>query len=164
MKRFLAVLCCMTLCMAFAACGDVKTESSSEKVETKPAQTTMTLLPQQSQDSVIAPDSDNADKTVQEYLDENKESFDVLKESMGGTGMKLDVFARDNSLVYSYQYTFDITDIDSVKETLEQGFDTIKDSYSQTFNALSADVPSARSIVVEYLDSEGNLITTYEFL
>lgn len=154
MKKLLALVCCLSFCMAFTACKNDKTDSVSEKTTTTASQTTTTLI-EQSQ----APDPD---KTVEDYIKENKESFDVFKQSMGGTGLELDISARENSLVYSHRYTFMINDIETVKETLEQGFESVKESYVITLDALKIAVPTAQSIILEYFDIDGNLITSCE--
>lgn len=70
---------------------------------------------------------------------------------------------RENSLVYTYKYTTDIDDIETVKETFDQSLEAGKDSYIQSLNALKLIVPSTESIIIEYLDKDGNIITSGEF-
>lgn len=156
MKKLLAVLSCLTICLSFAACGD-KDESSAEKAESKASVESSSIV--ESEASADASES----KTLQDYIDENKETFDVLKNSYKDSGMELDVLTRENSLVYTYKYTTDIDDIETVKETFDQSLEAGKESYIQSLNALKLTVPSTESIIIEYLDKDGNIITSGEF-
>lgn len=150
MKKIITCLCCIATLVSFAACNDTKTESKAEKTSTTTTK------------SIEISQADVTFNTVKEYVESNKESFQAYKESMGGTGLGLDIYARDNSLVYSYRYSFDIDDIESVKETLEQGFEATKDTYQLTFKAVKSEVPTVESVILEYLDKDGTLITSYE--
>ncbi len=158
MKKLLAVLSCLTICLSFAACGD-KDESSAEKAESKASVESSSVEESKADESADASEG----KTLQDYIDENKETFDVLKNSYKDSGMELDVLTRENSLVYTYKYTTDIDDIETVKETFDQSLEAGKESYIQSLNALKLSVPSTESIIIEYLDKDGNIITSGEF-
>ena len=155
MKKLLAILSCLTICLSFAACGD-KDDSSAEKAESKAAV-----------ESSVAESEASADasegKTIQEFIDENKETFDVLKDSLKDSGMEMDILARENSLVYTYKYTIDVGDTETVKATLDQGLESQKDTFVQILDSLKLTVPTTESVIVEYLDKDGNIITSGEF-
>lgn len=164
MKRFIAILCCLSVVLALSACGEKDTASSAEK-STKATQNTSVTdssaaQTDQSQAEITAPE--NSFASVSDFFEANKESFLLYKEAMGGTGLSLDVKVRGNSLVYSYQYTYEIGDFDLVKETLELGFDQTKESFGITLEAMKKEVPTAESIIIEYLDMNGDLITSCE--
>ena len=159
MKRLLAVLSCMAICLSFAACG-AKDDSSDEKSESKASVESSEITESKDEAS-----SENAaeGKTAQDYIDENKETFDVLIDNMKGTGQELKVIARGNSLVYSFKYSGEIKDPEAEKTNLNNMFEVQNEAYKQIFNSLKADIPSIESFIIEYLDKDGNVITSGEF-
>ena len=159
MKRLLAVLSCMAICLSFAACG-AKDDSSDEKSESKASVESSEVTESKDEAS-----SENAaeGKTIQDFIDENKETFDVLKDSLKDSGMEMDIIARGNSLVYTYKYSIDVGDAETVKATLDQGLESQKETFVQVLNSLKLVVPATESVIVEYLDKDGNVITSGEF-
>lgn len=156
MKKLLAVLSCLTICFSFAACGD-KDESSAEKAESKASVESSSVV-----ESEASADASEG-KTIQDFIDENKETFDVLKDSLKDSGMEMDILARENSLVYTYKYTTDVGEIETFKAALDQGLESQKDTFVQVLNSLKLAVPATESVIVEYLDKDGNIITSGEF-
>jgi hypothetical protein len=124
MKKFLAVLICLVICLSLAACG-----SSNRSLE------------------------DYAAAAKEEV----SESIDSIEDA------KFDILARGNSLVYSYQYTVDFGDTSALKEALDQALTSQADSFQDLLSSLKSAVPDAESIIVEYLDLNGNIITSREF-
>lgn len=164
MKRLISCLCCFALCVALTACGKKDEQSAAEKTTKGTTQTT-TVTESTAQTDVSQQNTDSSMVTyasVAEFFEANKEAFLVYKEAMGGTGLSLDVNARDNSLVYSYRYTQSIGDSELVKDALESGFDKIKETYKETLKELKKQVPSIESVIIEYLDMDGSLITSCE--
>lgn len=159
MKRLLAVLSCMAICLSFAACG-AKDDSSDEKSESKASVESSEVT--ESKDEASSADAAEG-KTIQDYIDENKETFDVLKDSLKDSGMEMDIIARGNSLVYSFKYSEEIKDIEAEKANLNNMFEVQNEVYNQTFNSLKVDIPSIESFIIEYLDKDGNVITSDEF-
>lgn len=153
MKKLLAVLSCLAMCLSFAACGE-KDESSAEKTESK-----ATVESSDAQTEVSSAAA-SEDMTIDEFIKENKDTFETLKDALNGTGMEMDILARGNSLVYSYKFT---TDTATDKATLDQGLETQKETFVQVLKSLQTVVPSAESVVVEYLDKDGNVISSGEF-
>lgn len=78
MKRLLAVLSCMAICLSFAACG-AKDDSSDEKSESKASVESSEVT--ESKDEASSADAAEG-KTIQDFIDDNKETFDVLKDSL----------------------------------------------------------------------------------
>lgn len=159
MKRLLAVLSCMAICLSFAACG-AKDDSSDEKSESKASVESSEVT--ESKDEASSVDAAEG-KTIQDYIDENKETFDVLIDNLNGTGQELKISARGNSLVYTYKFNTDIGDVEKFKEGLDQGFESQKEKFVQILNSLKLVVPTTESVIVEYLDKDGNVITSGEF-
>ncbi|MDE6149458.1 MAG: DUF4854 domain-containing protein [Ruminococcus sp.] len=155
MKKLLAVLSCLTICLSFAACG-TKDDSSAEKVESKAS------VESSVEESEVSTDVSEG-KTIQDFIDENKETFDVLKDALKDSGMEMDILARENSLVYTYKYTTDVGDTETVKAALDQGLESQKDTFVQVLDSLKLAVPTTESVIVEYLDMDGNVITSGEF-
>ena len=98
--------------------------------------------------------------------DEVAEYAELVKEAFGTDsmmGMKIDVTARGDSLVYVYTYEA----VDSV--TQEQA-DTIEQSLVDTYgdgsailDAIKAECPAVESVIFEYYESDGDLVLSKEF-
>ena len=102
--------------------------------------------------------------SVQEYLDAYKEELDAAIASADEDGsMELDITARGNSLVYSYRYTIDIGSTANAKEILDMGLEDQAFAFESTYDGLKEEVPSVESIIVEYYDMNGKLITSREY-
>lgn len=114
-------------------------------------------------DSSEASSSSSDGMTIQEYVEQNAEQLDSISSSFEGTGINMDILARGNSLVYSCQYTMDIGDTDLIKSTLDSSLDASSSTYESVLSLLKLQVPSAESVIVEYLDMDGNVITSKEY-
>ncbi len=102
--------------------------------------------------------------SVQEFIDTNKTTFDSAKKQIEGTGLSMDIVARGNSLVYSYTYTSSsVKNNDELKDSLDKSLDTQGDTFKSVYESVKLVVPSAESVIVEYKDSTGELITSKEF-
>lgn len=159
MKRLLAVLSCMAICLSFAACG-AKDDSSDEKSESKASVESSEVT--ESKDEASSADAAEG-KTIQDFIDDNKETFDVLKDSLKDSGMEMDIIARGNSLVYTYKYSIDIGDAETAKAALDKGMESQKETFVQMLDSLKLVVPTTESVIIEYLDKGGNVITSGEF-
>ncbi len=123
MKKLLALVCCLVMCLSFAACGKAK--------------------------------------SVESYISSVQSEIDTLKKSVDGTGMKLDVTARGNSMVYSFQYDIELDE--TQKEALGTAMDQQASTFQQGYTDLKKQVPSAESVIVEYLDKNGKVIVSKEY-
>lgn len=73
----------------------------------------------------------------------------------------LDVLARENSLVYSYQYKVDLQlDKATMATVLEQATAESEITYTGMLAQLKAAVPDAQAVIVEFLDKNGEVIYT----
>ena len=89
--------------------------------------------------------------------------IDQMAASVESSSMGLDVVARGNSLVYIYQYNIDLGDTSLIKGSLESALDSMSDVFTSVLDSLRLVVPDAESVIVEYLDMEGNIIASKEF-
>lgn len=97
------------------------------------------------------------------FIESAQGELENMRASFGDTvDVKLE--ARDKSLVYIFQYKED-TGLDN--ETLKQALDSAMEGMSSTFttvlSAVKGQVASVESVIVEYLDKDGELITSIEF-
>ncbi len=101
----------------------------------------------------------SVDEKIDAYLKSIDSSFDAVRESLGDT-MSFDIFGRDGSLVYSYRYKIDLpTSNAEVKATLDADIKKNVSSLRAALTAIRAEVPETTSVIVEYLDKNGTLIT-----
>lgn len=77
--------------------------------------------------------------------------------------MEMDIIARGNSLVYTYKYSIDIGDVETAKAALDKGMESQKETFVQMLDSLKLVVPTTESVIIEYLDKDGNVITSGEF-
>ena len=113
--------------------------------------------------SFVACSSKSTTDKINSYIATIQDELDELNESMGDT-MKIDVTARDNSLVYSYQYKIDLgMDNETVAGLLDAGLEDEKATFMDVLDELQDAAPGAESVIVEYLDSTGKVITSREF-
>lgn len=161
MKKILALVCGLVLCLSMAACGSKDDNSSSAKEESSSTVTESSSVAEESS-SVVESNSDTV--TLQDFIDQSNETFDAFKKQLEGSGMSCEILARDNSLVYSYQYTTDtIKNDDATKKTLEDTLKTQESTFKTVFDSVKQVVPEAKSVIVEYKDSKGEVITSVEF-
>ncbi|MBS6476183.1 MAG: DUF4854 domain-containing protein [Clostridiales bacterium] len=107
----------------------------------------------------------SSNKTVADYIKANEKTFDAAKKAVEGQGMKVDILARENSLVYTYQFEQEMTkeQIDVLGETLKAAIEAEGATFQSVLKSLRTAVPSAESVIVEYLDSHGGVICSTEF-
>lgn len=107
----------------------------------------------------------SSNKTVADYIKANEKTFDAAKKAVEDQGMKVDILARGNSLVYAYQFEQEMTQeqIDVLSATLKAAVEAEGDTFRSVLKSLRVAVPSAESVIVEYLDSHGGVISSTEF-
>jgi len=160
-KKIIKVTACvavMAMALAFAGCGsddsskdsDKKTESSVDKDEDKKKE------------------SDNkAYDSVADYVssDEVQKELETLKATLDTSVMSIDIHADGDKLVYSYQYT-SVENSQEVKDALDAELEseTNTNTFVQTANGLKQYIAGDDlSVVVEYKDKNGTLITSKEY-
>ncbi len=113
--------------------------------------------------SLAACSSDSSEMTLEKYIDGMQDEIDAMTESVKDQGMTIEVSAKENSLVYSYHFTEDLGDTSLVKDSLEQSLDEFSSTFEDILSALKEEVSSAESVIVEYLDMDGNVIVSKEY-
>ena len=87
----------------------------------------------------------------------------TLKESMDDS-MDIRLEARENSLTYVFQYKEDTgMDNATLAEALASSLDGMEATFTSILNSLKMAVPDAESVIVEYQDMNGEVITSKEF-
>ena len=138
-SALLALLLCLTLCLSLCACGKDDTKKGDATPE------------------------DAAEAKIAAFIESAEDQLESMKSSFGDT-MDMQLEARGSSMVYVFQYLED-TGMDN--ETMAAALDSALDAMSSTFttilDSLKTEVPEAESIVVEYKDKDGEVITSKEF-
>ena len=104
--------------------------------------------------------------SVADYVksDEVQSVIDQMSSTLDGTGMSLDITAKGDKMVYSYKYD-DLVKADGMEESLENAISAEDATFQETANELKklvkADSPS---VVIEYVDANGDVIFTREYV
>lgn len=89
--------------------------------------------------------------------------LDSLRATMGDTA-DISLEARDNSLVYIFRYKEDTgMDNATMAEALNTALDGMSSTFTSILNTVKTAVPDAESVIVEYQDMSGDVITSKEF-
>ena len=181
MKRFFALIASVAVCLSLAACGADKANGNLESnMSVNQESVTGTSLASNAADSTSTKSTASTTKTtstklvaskntttptgtmsLKEYIDSLQDTIDQM--SANATGMKLKVYAKGNTLVYSYQYTIDIGDVAVAKKTLEDAMKSMDSYFTSMISLMQEAVPDAKSILIEYLDMNGKVITSKEY-
>lgn len=128
-----AVMMCITICLTLCSCGSKGTGSNANSTK------------------------------MAEFIDSMGDQLDSFRASLGDS-MEMDVVARGNSLVYVYKYKSDLgADNDTVAAALDSALDSMESTFTGILSSLRTQIPEAESVIVEYLDKDGNLILSREF-
>ncbi len=165
MKKILALALCLVLGFSLVACGNEETpntdNSDTSNVATEALDTTELTedtQPSESEETVASTNSN-----MDAFIASIQGQIDQMAASVESSGMGLDVVARGNSLVYIYQYNIDLGDTSLIKGSLESALDSMSDVFTSVLDSLRLVIPDAESVIVEYLDMEGNIIASKEF-
>lgn len=152
-KRILSVLLCVGLCaglcLGMTACGnsgETAADTSSQAVSSGTEDAAPSEL----------------EKLIQE--DQFQEQVKALSQTYEDKGMKLEVVAEGDAVVYRCIYTVAIDNAKSKEELSEhlesKAFETSIDSVLRSFRI---QVPQTRSVIVRYIDMNGNIIASKEY-
>ncbi len=164
MKKLLIILTtvvlCLALCLSLTACG-----GSGGATATPDAENTENNDAPAGDDGSDDSSDDNAPAgaSLEDFISSIQGQIDQMTSSLEESGMKLDVKADGNTLVYSYQFTTDVGDAETVKGALEEGMDAAASTFEGVLTSLKEAVPSAEAVVVEYLDMNGNVLLSKEY-
>lgn len=177
MKKFLAVMICAVMCFVLTACaGNPSTDNSSDaEASTAPSSSVVepSSTPEEPSSEVSSeePSSSEAEEapaagdatTMETFIESIQDQVDGMSESLKESGMNLEVLARGNSLVYLYQFTEDLGDTSLIKDGLEQSLEGVSSTFENVLSLLKTAVSDAESVIVEYLDKDGNVILSKEY-
>lgn len=148
-KRIISALLCAGLCVCLASCGTKNAAVSPSDLNEASSQVEVKNLSE-------------LEALVQE--DEFQEQVKALSQTYESKGMKLEVVAEGDSVVYKCIYTVQIDENKSKEELTEhlesKAFETSIDSVLRSFKA---QVPQTRSVIVRYIDMNGNIIASKEY-
>lgn len=165
MKKWTVFIMGTALSLLLAGCATPQTDNGSSALNDAANTSTQTTTSQVTTTTTsTATESQAADtQSVEAYVASMQDEIEALVGSMTGEGIGLQILARGNSLVYQYQYGIDLGDTDVAKQALEQALDTQDATFESVFDSLKAEVPSAESVIIEYLDKDGNLLLSKEY-
>ena len=107
----------------------------------------------------------NSGPSMEEYMQEHQTEYKTMAQSMSTNGVTMEFSARDDSLVLSAR--LDMAVDESVRvaaaAVMEVSLEDNKQNYLSILDAVREAVPSAKSIIVEFYDSEDTLIISKEF-
>ncbi len=94
-----------------------------------------------------------------------QEQVKTLSESYEAQGMKLDITAEGNTLVYTCTYTVDGVDIEEARTALKNYLDsdTMTKSIEEVLESIRKSVPETESVKVVYVDNDGQEIASKEY-
>lgn len=105
-------------------------------------------------------------KSVEAYVksDEVQEIIDSMESQATSMGMSFEVTADGDKMVYTYKYD-DIEKQDGMAESLESAMNQQASTFQESANELKKVVSAKNpSVVIEYVDSKGELIYSKEFV
>lgn len=176
MKRLTSklVVLMMVLTMAFslAACGSKDDASNSSTTNdnatndnvTNEATTNDSSQSQSSADKSSS-SSSSSYSSVEEYVNspEIQNALSTLEKQLEGSGMNIKITADGNKMIYTYTYE-NQEKVDGLAESLEQALS----AQDATFQATAEQIKEAvgvdsASVVIEYVDSKGEMIYSKEY-
>ncbi|MCL2087907.1 MAG: hypothetical protein FWH14_00335 [Oscillospiraceae bacterium] len=104
-------------------------------------------------DSVGGGSGDAANQALLDYIDANNEIF----EAMATDALSIKASARGNSLVFSYQGE------SLTKEIAEMSLEMSGAIFEPMLEAANLAGANADSVIVEYLDGDGNVLASEEY-
>jgi hypothetical protein len=99
--------------------------------------------------------------------DDFQSQVEEMSSSYESQGLKLSVSARGQSVVYTCQYTSELDEetIASMKKTLDNALSdsSMTSAFENILSTVKENVSDTESVIVEYTDKDGNVITSYEY-
>lgn len=153
-KRLAVILSAALMIFAFAACGEKKTETPdvtnsgvSSEVESK-------------EESSAADDSD---KLLTDYVKQAQEEVGAL-DGVFGDSVAIEIIERDKKFVYQMKIN---EDTGVANDEMKATFDELMADQSSVYTALVDDMTEKGIknpvVLVEILDFEGEVISSYEY-
>ena len=105
------------------------------------------------------------DMTMEEYMQKNQWLYDTIAETMADDDVTMKFSARGDSLLLSAKMDMQIDE--AVKEAVATAMDASleegRQDYLDMLEDVREDVPTAKSVIVEFYDSADTLIISKEF-
>lgn len=144
-----AVLLVLAMVCSLAACGGKKGDESSGESSEPKANIVET-----------EPEFD----TISDFLDDPTVSKQISSVLAENDDISVTVKAEGNKLVYEYTFAEDVEVTDEVKASLEENTQTQHVTFENIADALQGAIREANpSVVIRYLDAEGNNVYEKEF-
>lgn len=105
--------------------------------------------------------SEKPEMTMAEYVAANKSEIDAVLASQETDGVTGKCYARNDSLVMSF--TIEGTIEEDEANAMIEILDSIKSVYSNLLDEMREDVPDAHSVIIEYNDDSGLVISREYF-
>lgn len=167
MKKFWVLLMCVVMCLGLIACNSEPDDTDRDDDASAAATQTMETVSTATVSATVStptPEATSASGvTLEQFVTLIQPQIDAMKESLEESGQKLDIIARDKSLVYIYQYTVDVGDVSAIRDGLEAAMESLSSNFEGILDQLQSAVPEAESVIVEYLDKDGQLIYSIEY-
>lgn len=150
-RKLLSVTAALVFCLLLAACS--ATPADNEVA---------------SEDEVSSVESVESTETTLETMvksDAFQEQVKTLSESYEAQGMKLEITAEGDTLIYTCSYTVDGVDTEEVKTALEEYLEseTMTKSINEVLEYVRKTVPETESVKVVYVGNDGKQIASKEY-
>lgn len=166
-KRSLKLLACaavLTMAFSLCACSPSDDKKDDDKKTEQSSGNSNSDTKKDNDDNSSTSDKEFA--TVEEYVNspEVQSEISSLESQMSNDIMNVEVVATEDTMTYSFKYN-DLEKADGMAEQLEQGVEAQKSVFQTTANSLKTlvDVENPK-VVIEYLDKNGEMIYTTEFV
>lgn len=103
----------------------------------------------------------STNEQIEEWIDDSGRANSL---SVDDSLYNFKIYARNDSLVYSYQYKTELMDEASTKQFLERSLVNYQATYENLHRYLKQDVKGAKSVIVEYLNKDGKVIASREYI
>ena len=100
--------------------------------------------------------------SMQSIVDELQEDLSAMKSALGDT-MDIDITANGSTLIYTFSYLTDIGDPAAIKDDLAVATEQQSSVYEELVTTLKDAGINSPSVVIEYLDMNGDEIYSKEF-
>lgn len=188
-KRTLKALACaaaMALVLSVTACGSKETdapaddvvedaedeaEPEAEPAEEPEAEAETETEPEAEAETETETETDvegsGEGQTFEDYYNDPavKAVFDAQMEALAGQGMTIDLEVKGNEMTMIYQYEEGIDLPENAKELLDAALEENAATFEEQAGNLDLAIgqTNACSVVVRYLDADGNLLTERAF-
>ncbi len=145
MKKLLALLLTLVFALSLVACG---TPASNDNDDDSTS----------SASSVV----DSVNQDIVDLISTQQSTIDSIKDQYAGT-LDFAMEARGNSLVYKYSYLSDLGDLSLLKTSLDSSLESGAETFESSLKTMQLAVPGMESLIIEYYDMNGTLITSREY-